>query len=86
MNAQTKTAKVSDQIRQAIDESGMTRYAIAKAIGLDHSVMSRFMAGTSGLSFDNLDKLGELLGLQIVAHRGRTEKKPSTGPPRDDGE
>jgi len=47
----------------------MSRYAIANAIGLDHSVMSRFMAGTSGLSFKTLDRLGELLKLRIVAGR-----------------
>jgi transcriptional regulator with XRE-family HTH domain len=67
-----KSDKLSDQLRQAIDASGMSRYAIAKAIGLDQSVLSRFMAGKSGLAVETIDNIGELLGLRIV-----TEKKPS---------
>lgn len=66
--------KLSDQLRSAIDASGMSRYAIAKAIGLDHSVMSRFMSGKSGLSFEKLDQLGMLLNLRIV---GSVESKNS---------
>ena len=69
-----KADKLSDQLRQAIDSSGMSRYAIAKAIGLDQSVLSRFMTGKSGLAVETIDKIGGLLGLRIVA-----QKKPSKG-------
>jgi hypothetical protein len=68
-----KKDKLSDQLRAAIDASGMSRYAICAAIKLDQSVMSRFMAGTSGLSVPMIDAIGELLGLKIVA-----ETKPKT--------
>ena len=46
--------------------SGMSRYAIAKALGIAESTMSRFVNGKGGLSMEYVDKLAELLGLHIV--------------------
>jgi plasmid maintenance system antidote protein VapI len=74
----TTHVKLSDQLRRAIDTAGMSRYAIAKAIGLDHSVMSRFMAGTSGLSVDTIDRLGKLLDLKIVSGKPQQEANKET--------
>jgi hypothetical protein len=59
----------SDQMRRAINESGMSRYAICKHIGIDQSTMSKFMNGKGGMSVAALDRLGELLGLRVVAER-----------------
>lgn len=67
-------SKLTDQLRAAIDGSGMSRYAVAKAINLDQSTLSRFMASKSGLALDTVDKLGELLDLQLVSG-----KKPVKG-------
>jgi plasmid maintenance system antidote protein VapI len=66
--------RLSDQLRTAIDASGMSRYAVAKAIELDQATMSRFMSGKAGLSVETIDRLGELLGLRLVA-----TKKPARG-------
>jgi transcriptional regulator with XRE-family HTH domain len=66
--------RFSDQIRDAVDASGMSRYAICKSIGLNQGAMSRFMAGNSGLSMDTLDKLAELLGLSVVARPKRVKQ------------
>jgi transcriptional regulator with XRE-family HTH domain len=57
---------LSDQLRRAIDSSGMSRYAVAKAVGLDQSVLSRFMAGKSGLAIETIDRIGALLRLRVV--------------------
>ena len=58
---------MSDQVRDAVDASRMSRYAICRAIGFNEGAMSRFMSGKGGLSMEVLDRLAELLGLAIVA-------------------
>jgi transcriptional regulator with XRE-family HTH domain len=63
----------SDQIRAAVDASGLSRYRICHEIELNQGAMSRFMSGKGGLSMDTLDRLAELLGLEIVARPGETE-------------
>jgi len=59
--------KLSDEIRAAVSASGLSQYAIAKAIGVAASTMSRFMSGKGGLSMDYIDRLGRLLGLHVIA-------------------
>jgi len=80
MRAKRRT-KLSDQVRQAIDASGVSRYRICMEIRLDQAVMSRFMDGRSGLSVQNLDALADVLGLDLVA-RGPVRVSPPAKPGR----
>lgn len=57
---------MSDQLRNAINDSGLSRYAVCQACGIDKGTMSRFMAGEVGLSLETIDRLADYLGLQIV--------------------
>jgi hypothetical protein len=61
-----RAKRFSDQFRDAVNGSGMSRYAICKAIGFNQGAMSRFMSGKGGLSTDVLDRLAALLGLTVV--------------------
>ena len=56
----------SEQIRQAIIASGITRYRICKEIGITQPTMTRFMHGKAWLSMPTLDKLADLLNLDII--------------------
>jgi transcriptional regulator with XRE-family HTH domain len=58
---------LSEQIRAAVAGSGLSRYRIAKEIGVSQALLSKFMHGKRGLSMEVLDRLGALLGLEIVA-------------------
>jgi len=69
-----KQKSISRQLREAIDASGMSRYRICKEIRLPESTMSHFMAGHSGLALTTIERLGELLELQLVQ-----AKKPAKG-------
>lgn len=65
---------MTDQMRQAIDDSGLTRYRISQDTGIDESSLAKFYNGKRGLSLENLDRLFEYLGLRIVTDRTPTKK------------
>ncbi len=61
-----KPLALSDQLRQAIEQSGQSRYAISKETGIDESVLSKFVRGLRGMSLDSVDALAEHLGLRLT--------------------
>lgn len=62
-----KQKPLTDQLRQAIDASGMSRYRVCKLSGMSEATMSRFMSGKGGLSMEMLDRLGAVLDLRLTA-------------------
>ena len=62
-----KRVMLGDQIRRAVDASGLSRYVICKETGINEGSFSRFMAGSVGLTLANLEAVADLLDLQIVA-------------------
>jgi transcriptional regulator with XRE-family HTH domain len=72
--AKNRTKLVSDQIRQAIDDSGLTRYRIAQETGISETALALFYNGQRGLSMKALNALGEFLQLKIILGR-----KPEKG-------
>ena len=69
-NQNPKRSKLlTDQLRQAIDDSGLPRYRIAKETGISESALAQFYNGHRGLSMEALNALGELL--QLTIHLGR---------------
>lgn len=58
---------VSDAVRRAIGAAGVSRSAICKKTGVDQASISRFMAGKTGLTTATLDRLADVLGLDVVA-------------------
>jgi hypothetical protein len=58
----------SDQIRQAISDSGVTRYRIAKESNVHLAALMRFMEGKS-LTLTSVDRLAHVLGLRVVVDR-----------------
>ncbi len=71
--ARKRTNQLTDQLRQAIDDCGLTRYEIAKQTGIDESALAKFYNGHRGLSMEALNALGEFLQLKITLGR-----KPET--------
>jgi DNA transposition AAA+ family ATPase len=46
--AKKRSSLLTDQLRQVIDDSGFTRYQIAKATGIDESALAKFYNGRRG--------------------------------------
>ena len=57
--------KLSDQIREVILSCGLSRYRIALQAKVPESSLSRFLAGEHGLTTDTLDRIAELLRIEI---------------------
>jgi len=73
--AKRKPQKLSDQVRQAIRDAGVSQYRISQQTGIDASALSKFVRGQrAGLSMESLDQLGEYLGLTITALRSPKPK------------
>ena len=63
----------TERLRQAIRDSGMTRYAISVQTGIAQSTLCKFIKGERGMSLDSVDRLMECLGLEIKQVRKRKE-------------
>jgi hypothetical protein len=72
--AKKRTKLVSDQVRQAIDDSGLSRYRISKETGVSEAALALFYNGQRGLSMKALNALGKCLELKIILGR-KPEKK-----------
>lgn len=70
----TKRKTLTDQLREAIDDSGMTRYRIAQETGISEATLSKFYLGQRGLSMDAMNALGECLELTIILGRKPDQK------------
>src|SRR5262249_1866941 len=56
-----------------VGASGLSRYRIAKQLGVSESLLSRFMAGR-WLGHDPTDALADLLGLNVTTEKHRRKK------------
>ncbi|MCK4627021.1 MAG: helix-turn-helix transcriptional regulator [Phycisphaerae bacterium] len=65
----TRRKKFSDQIKQAVVNSGLSHYRICMDAGIDKSTMSRFMSGKGGLSISSQDRLADVLKLDVVTRK-----------------
>lgn len=63
------------QLIDAIEHSGMTRYAISKATGVPQSQLSRFVHGQEGLSVESINRICEVLGLRLVGPAKKSSNK-----------
>ncbi len=57
---------MTDVLKAAIDQSGVSRYRISKVTGITEPSLSQFMQGAASLRLDKADMLAEYLGLRLT--------------------
>jgi len=57
---------MTEVLKAAIEESGLTRYRIAKDTGIDQAALMRFMRGEQSLRLDKADALAKYFRLRLV--------------------
>ena len=63
--AKKRVKHVSDQLREAIRDSGESLCQIASGSGVNDGILSRFMRGLRGLTSKSMDRLCEYLNLEL---------------------
>ena len=61
----TKQKKLSQQLREAILNAEISRYELSKRSGVGQGSLSRFIHKQQSLTLASIDKIGEVLELQI---------------------
>lgn len=62
---------MTEVLRDAIEESGVTRYRIAKETRIPETSLMRFLRGETSLRLDRADVLAEYFGLRLVKRKVR---------------
>jgi transcriptional regulator with XRE-family HTH domain len=63
--AKKQVKHVSDQLREAIQNSGESLCQIANGSGVNDGMLSRFTRGLRGLSTKSVDRLCDYLNLEL---------------------
>ncbi|HVX16234.1 MAG TPA: helix-turn-helix transcriptional regulator [Pirellulales bacterium] len=67
-----------DQLKAAIAASGRSVNELAKAAGVPQPVLQRFVSGSQdSIRLDTANKLGDVLGLTLVANSSKRVPKKS---------
>lgn len=76
--------RLSDQMRQAVLDAPMSRYAMAAQTGIDEASLSRFVHRKAGLPLASIDKLADLLGWNLAQPQAKqtTKAKPKAAKPK----
>jgi len=64
---------LQDDLRRAIEHSGLTLYAVAKGSGIAYQVLHRFARGERDLTLETASRLAAYFGMKLT--RPRRPKK-----------
>ena len=69
MSKSKRKSMLTDVLKRAVRQSGLSQYRIAKDTGILESSLGRFMRGETSLRLDKADLLADYLGLELGKKR-----------------
>jgi plasmid maintenance system antidote protein VapI len=69
MAAGVENMALQDQLRQAIADSGLTLYRVAKGSGVAYQVLHRFARGERDLTLETATRLADYFGMRLTRPR-----------------
>jgi len=75
-----KNTDWSQQLRQAIAATGLSRYQIAKQSGVSQQVIGRFLKCERSLTLKSAERLGGAVGLMVVSTCDQLTKQIANRP------
>lgn len=60
---------LSEQLRAAIVESGLSHYRLAKETGVSQPIITRFVNGTRSISLETADRIAGYFGMTLAKSR-----------------
>lgn len=64
---------LSDALRQAVRESGLTPYAVAKAAAVPPPTLYRWLSGERDLTLATADKIAVAVRLRVLQPKGKAQ-------------
>jgi hypothetical protein len=77
MGKKKSQSTLTDGLRAAILQSGLTYYRIGKATGIDETNLGRFVRGELSIRLDKADRLAAYLGLRLVQNPDAVRPEPT---------
>jgi hypothetical protein len=74
--AAARKAGITEQLMDAMRDSGMTPYAISKAAGVNRSVTCRFVNGERSVTCPTVERIAGALGLDLVLQPRNKDSLP----------
>ena len=68
---------LTNVLRAAMEQSGLTVYRIGKATGIDAANLRRFARGDMSIRLDKADRLAAYLGLRLVSDPDAKPPEPT---------
>jgi plasmid maintenance system antidote protein VapI len=70
-----KIMPLQDQLREAVKQSGLSLYRIAKDSGVVYQVLHRFASGERDLTLETATKLADYFGMRLTRPKRPKRKK-----------